>query len=129
VKGKQVIIVAARGGVYAAGNALDFQVPYLKSVLGFLGMTDVDVLEVEGTAMARRPPRRRSRRDSEAAATCEQRVARKPPDNIQARRRTTDAVCHDELSLDDMLNDPLIGAVMRADGVDPKQLGAELAAF
>lgn len=35
--------------------------------------------------------------------------------------------CHDELTLDDMLNDPLIGAVMRADGVDPEQLGAELA--
>ena len=30
--------------------ALDFQVPYLKSVLGFLGMTDVEVIEVEGTA-------------------------------------------------------------------------------
>jgi len=35
-------------------------------------------------------------------------------------------ICHDELTLDDMLNDPLIGAVMRADGVDPEQLGAEL---
>src|SRR2546423_8186620 len=51
VTGKQVIIVAARGGVYSgAGNALDFQLPYLKSVLGFLGMTEVEVLEVEGTA-------------------------------------------------------------------------------
>jgi hypothetical protein len=35
--------------------------------------------------------------------------------------------CHDELTLDEMLNDPLIGAVMRADRVDPEQLGAELA--
>jgi FMN-dependent NADH-azoreductase len=52
VKGKQVIIVAARGGVYSQGpaNALDFQVPYLKSVLGFIGLTDVEVIEVEGTA-------------------------------------------------------------------------------
>jgi FMN-dependent NADH-azoreductase len=51
VAGKQVIVVAARGGIYAdAGQALDFQIPYLKSVLGFLGMTDVEVLEVEGTA-------------------------------------------------------------------------------
>jgi len=50
VKGKQVIIVPARGGIYAAGNAMDFQVPYLKGVLAFLGMTDVTVLEVEGTA-------------------------------------------------------------------------------
>lgn len=35
--------------------------------------------------------------------------------------------CHDELTLDEMLNDPLIEAVMRADGVDPGRLGAELA--
>jgi len=50
VIGKQVIVVAARGGIYADGNAFDFQLPYLKGVLGFLGMTDVEVLEVEGTA-------------------------------------------------------------------------------
>jgi FMN-dependent NADH-azoreductase len=50
VTGKHVILVAARGGVYADNPALDFQVPYLKGVLAFLGMTDVEVLEVEGTA-------------------------------------------------------------------------------
>jgi len=50
VTGKQVILVVARGGVYADKQALDFQVPYLKSVLAFLGMTDVEVVEVEGTA-------------------------------------------------------------------------------
>ena len=50
VTGKQVILAVARGGVYADNAALDFQVPYLKSVLGFLGMTDVEVIEVEGTA-------------------------------------------------------------------------------
>ena len=30
--------------------------------------------------------------------------------------------CHDELTLDDMLNDPLIGAMMQADGVDYRKL-------
>ena len=35
--------------------------------------------------------------------------------------------CYDELTLDELLADPLIDAVMRADGVDPQQLGAELA--
>jgi FMN-dependent NADH-azoreductase len=50
VTGKQVILVVARGGVYSDKPAYDFQVPYLKNVLGFLGMTDVDVLDVEGTA-------------------------------------------------------------------------------
>ena len=50
VTGKQVILAVARGGVYPDNAPLDFQVPYLKSVLGFLGMTDVEVIEVEGTA-------------------------------------------------------------------------------
>ena len=38
-------------------------------------------------------------------------------------------ICHDELTLDELLSDPLIGAVMQADGVDPDQLGAELTRF
>lgn len=52
VTGKRVILVAATGGVYSAGAAavLDSQVPWLKTVLGFLGMTDVEVIHVEGTA-------------------------------------------------------------------------------
>jgi FMN-dependent NADH-azoreductase len=51
VTGKQVILIGARGGVYSdAMKPLDFQLPYLKSVLGFLGMTDVTVVEVDGTA-------------------------------------------------------------------------------
>jgi FMN-dependent NADH-azoreductase len=50
VTGKHVILVVARGGVYSDKPAFDFQVPYLKNVLGFLGMTDVEVIEVEGTA-------------------------------------------------------------------------------
>jgi len=51
VKGKRVVVVAASGGIYSGNNgALDFQVPWLKGVLGFLGMTDVEVIRVEGTA-------------------------------------------------------------------------------
>lgn len=51
VTGKRVVLIVARGGIYAdARAAADFQVPYLKNVLAFLGMTGVDVIEVEGTA-------------------------------------------------------------------------------
>jgi FMN-dependent NADH-azoreductase len=50
VTGKQVIVVAATGGIYSDKRTLDFQVPYLRHVLGFLGMTDVEVVDVEGTA-------------------------------------------------------------------------------
>jgi FMN-dependent NADH-azoreductase len=51
--GKRVIIVSASGGVYSGGAsaAFDFQVPWLRSMLGFLGMTDVEVIRVEGTAL------------------------------------------------------------------------------
>ena len=34
--------------------------------------------------------------------------------------------CYDELTLDELLADPLIGEVMRADGVDVEQLGSVL---
>ena len=50
--GKRVIIVSASGGIYSGANAaFDFQVPWLRSMVGFLGMTDVEVIRVEGTAL------------------------------------------------------------------------------
>ncbi|MBA8843510.1 FMN-dependent NADH-azoreductase [Falsochrobactrum ovis] len=50
--GKKVYLVLAAGGVYSEGAAksMDHAVPYLKSVLGFMGMTDVEVIYVEGLA-------------------------------------------------------------------------------
>jgi FMN-dependent NADH-azoreductase len=52
VKGKKVYIAMSSGGVYSEGpmSSYDFVVPYLKAVLGFIGMTDVTVFRVEGTA-------------------------------------------------------------------------------
>jgi FMN-dependent NADH-azoreductase len=52
LKGKRAILVLARGGVYTDGPAkpYDFQEPYLQSVLGFLGITDVHAVHVEGVA-------------------------------------------------------------------------------
>jgi FMN-dependent NADH-azoreductase len=53
LKGKQVIVVASSGGVYSQGpmKQFDFQEPYLRSVLGFIGITDVRVVRVEGVAL------------------------------------------------------------------------------
>lgn len=48
--GKKVYIALARGGIYRDTPA-DSQVPYLKAVLGFLGMTDVTFFYAEGLAM------------------------------------------------------------------------------
>ena len=53
VTGKKVVLVLARGGVYSEGpmQAADFQEPYLRAVLGFIGLTDVEVVHVEGVAL------------------------------------------------------------------------------
>jgi FMN-dependent NADH-azoreductase len=50
VKGKKVYVACARGGIYR-GTANDSQTPYLRTVLGFLGMTDVNFIYAEGLNM------------------------------------------------------------------------------
>ncbi|MFT4171240.1 MAG: NAD(P)H-dependent oxidoreductase [Rhodocyclaceae bacterium] len=50
LKGKKVYVALARGGLYRDTPA-DSQVPYLKTVLAFLGMTDVSFIYAEGLAM------------------------------------------------------------------------------
>lgn len=50
IKGKTVYVVLARGGIYR-DSPNDSQVPYLRMVLGFLGMTDVRFIYAEGLAM------------------------------------------------------------------------------
>ncbi len=47
--GKKAYIFAARGGVYA-GTENDFQTGYLKMILGFIGITDVEFIYAEGLA-------------------------------------------------------------------------------
>lgn len=53
VKGKKAIIVLGRGGVYTEGSAkvMDHQEPYLRTILGFIGITDVQSVYIEGTGM------------------------------------------------------------------------------
>lgn len=49
IQGKKVIVAFARGGNYKDTPA-DSQTPYLKTILGFLGMTDVTFIFAEGLA-------------------------------------------------------------------------------
>jgi FMN-dependent NADH-azoreductase len=53
VSGKKVYLVLARGGIYSQGpmQALNFQDPYLKAALGFIGLTDLEVIALEGVAL------------------------------------------------------------------------------
>jgi FMN-dependent NADH-azoreductase len=51
--GKKATILAASGGVYEAGTpagALNFVDPYLKTILGFIGVKDVKVVTAGGAA-------------------------------------------------------------------------------
>lgn len=50
ITGKKLYITVARGGKYL-GTPLDTQTTYLKTMLGFLGMTDVTFIYAEGFAM------------------------------------------------------------------------------
>jgi len=52
--GKTVIIASSRGGMYSTNPAmagLDHQESYLKTVFGFVGITDVRFVRAEGVAM------------------------------------------------------------------------------
>jgi FMN-dependent NADH-azoreductase len=53
VTGKKAVLVLARGGIYSEGpmQAADFQEPYLRFVLRFIGITDVEGVRVEGVAL------------------------------------------------------------------------------
>jgi FMN-dependent NADH-azoreductase len=47
--GKRAIVVESRGGIYSEGPAkvVDFQEPYLRQLLGFIGVTDVTFIHAE----------------------------------------------------------------------------------
>lgn len=50
IKDKKVVVVTTRGGMHKDGPT-DVMIPYLKTVLGFIGMTDVEVVYSEALAM------------------------------------------------------------------------------
>lgn len=48
-KGKRAIIASGRGGLHS-GQPSDFQETYLRHVLGFIGVTDVEFVRAEGVS-------------------------------------------------------------------------------
>ncbi|MDF2179997.1 NAD(P)H-dependent oxidoreductase [Aliiglaciecola sp. CAU 1673] len=50
IEGKKVYVIAARGGLYA-GTPKDSQTQYIKDVMAFLGLADVEFVYAEGLAM------------------------------------------------------------------------------
>lgn len=62
--GKKVYVVTARGGVYSEGpaKAMDFHETYLRGVLGFIGLGDVEFLHNEGLGMGEEAVRQATER-------------------------------------------------------------------
>ena len=52
LKGKRAIVVESRGGLYSEGpaQAMDAQEPHLRTLLGFVGITDVTFIRAEKLA-------------------------------------------------------------------------------
>jgi len=51
--GKKVYLVTAAGGVFSEGvyAPFDFQTNYLLHLLGFIGLTNVELVRIEGTVL------------------------------------------------------------------------------
>lgn len=63
LKGKRAIVVTSRGGLHQ-GQPSDTETSYLATILGFIGITDVEFVYAEGLNLGEAP-----RRDGLAAAT------------------------------------------------------------
>lgn len=62
--GRKVIVVSSRGGIYTAGlEAMDHQEAYLRTALGFIGVTDIEFVRAEGLGYG---PEHRDRAVTEA---------------------------------------------------------------
>ncbi|MFC4891552.1 FMN-dependent NADH-azoreductase [Pseudofrancisella aestuarii] len=52
VKGKKAILILSKGGVYREepAKSLDYQEGYLQTILNFIGITDIEIIRIEGVA-------------------------------------------------------------------------------
>jgi len=75
LKGKRAVVIESRGGIYSQGPyaAVDHQEPHLRTLLGFMGVTDVQFVHAEGLGMG---PESRERGLATARAAIDQAVTR-----------------------------------------------------
>lgn len=72
---KAIIVALTRGGVYSnseAGQAMEHQESYLKTIFGFFGVTDIRIVRAEGTDLG---PDSRAKAIEQATATIDAVVA------------------------------------------------------
>lgn len=53
LKGKKAYLILSRGGIYSEGPmaAIEHQESYLRALLNFLGITDIEAIRIEGVAL------------------------------------------------------------------------------
>lgn len=70
LSGKKVYLIAASGGIFSDPSfaPADFQTNYLVHLLGFIGLSDVELVRIEGTLMS-------SEQAAAAAETTESRIS------------------------------------------------------
>lgn len=77
--GKKVLAIVSRGGMYGEGSPMDFQVPYLRHMLSFIGLTDVVVVDADqqafGPEAAQRSVDNAIQKLSAAAERCDTELA------------------------------------------------------
>ncbi|HEY1730336.1 MAG TPA: NAD(P)H-dependent oxidoreductase [Terriglobales bacterium] len=72
---KQVLVIVSRGGTYGEGSPADFQVPYLRHMLHFVGLNNLRVVDADRQAFG---PEAAQKSVDEAIAqlsSCEEQVA------------------------------------------------------
>ncbi len=67
VKNKKMVIAASRGGQYPPGSAYDFQETYLRTIFGFVGISDISMVIAEPMDMERKQ-REQKLQEAKAAA-------------------------------------------------------------
>jgi FMN-dependent NADH-azoreductase len=77
LEAKEVMVITARGGGYEKGTlteAFDFQAPYLRHVLGFIGLTNVTFIHAENQLREQGPASFGAAEEKIIAALADQRM-------------------------------------------------------
>ena len=77
LEAKEVIVITARGGGYEKGTlteAFDFQAPYLRHVLGFIGLTNVTFIHAENQLREQGPASFEAAEEKIIAALADQKM-------------------------------------------------------
>ncbi len=86
LQGKQVVVISSRGGSYQPGTPraqTDFLEPYLRAVLGYLGLTDITFIHAENQYRPDQAPAGKALASQQVARTIAELAAASPAELSQ----------------------------------------------